>query len=121
MEEICSWLSTEQGPQISATFSSPPIFTPPIATGEAAPRNSYEASLYGFSIGTIASTPGMAASGFSRIRSSAPITPMMTREAPRLICASSPNSRTRATTRSIWSSVAFGWVMIIMAGRTGTR
>ena len=34
------------------------------------------------------------------------MTPMITRDAPRLICGSRPNSRTRATMRSICSSVA---------------
>src|SRR5438552_17634168 len=39
---------------------------------------------------------------------------MITRDAPRLICASSPNSRTRVTIRLICSSVAFGCVMMII-------
>jgi hypothetical protein len=70
--------------------------------------------LYGFSTGTIASTPGIAAIGFSRRSASGPMTPMITRDAPRLICASSPNSRTRVTIRWICSSVALGCVITIM-------
>jgi hypothetical protein len=62
----------------------------------------------------IASTPAIAAIGFSRSSASGPITPMITRDAPRLICASSPNSRTRVMIRWICSSVAFGWVMTII-------
>jgi hypothetical protein len=38
IEEICSWLSTAQGPQIKAMLSLPPIFTVPTETGDAAPR-----------------------------------------------------------------------------------
>src|SRR6266404_1864199 len=66
MESICSLLSTEHGPEIKTTFSELPTLTSPIATEEAARRNSCEASLYGFRTGMTASTPGMAARGFSR-------------------------------------------------------
>src|SRR4030095_15288626 len=51
---------------------------------------------------------------FSRRSASGPMTPMITRDAPRLICASSPNSRTRVTIRWICSSVALGWVITII-------
>src|ERR1043166_797046 len=84
-----------------------------MATDEA-PRESRAASLYGLSTGTIASTPAIAEIGFSRRSVSGPMTPMITRDAPRLICASRPNSRTRVTIRWICSSVAFGCVMIII-------
>src|SRR5206468_8991615 len=90
-----------------------PRRTSPIATEEE-PRESRAASLYGFSTGMIASTPGIAASGFSRRSASGPMTPMITRDAPRLICASSPNSRTRVTIRWICSSVALGCVITII-------
>ena len=76
--------------------------------------NRVAASLYGFNTGMIASTPAIAAIGFSRRSVSGPITPMITRDAPRLTCASSPNSRTRVTIRWICSSVAFGCVMTII-------
>jgi hypothetical protein len=42
------------------------------------------------------------------------MTPMITRDAPRLICASSPNSRTRVMIRWICSSVAVGCVITII-------
>ncbi len=42
------------------------------------------------------------------------MTPMITRDAPRLICASSPNSRTRVMIRWICSSVALGCVITII-------
>src|SRR5262245_40439733 len=51
---------------------------------------------------------------FSRRSASGPMTPMITRDAPRLIWASSPNSRTRVIIRWIWSLVAFGCVITIM-------
>src|SRR6266550_4305088 len=113
MDKICSLLSTEHGPQIRTTSSCSPSRTSPIATEEA-PRESRAASLYGFSTGTIASTPRIAAMAFSRRSASGPMTPMITRDAPRLICASSPNSRTRVTIRWTCSSVAFGCVMTII-------
>src|SRR5437899_5076928 len=62
----------------------------------------------------IASTPAIAAIGFSRSSASGPMTPMITRDAPLLICASSPNSRTRVMIRWICSSVALGWVITII-------
>ena len=95
------------------TSSCSPRRTFPIATEEA-PRESRPASLYAFSTGTIASTPAIAAIGFSRSSASGPITPMITRDAPRLICASKPNSRTRVMIRWICSSVALGCVMTII-------
>src|SRR4029453_6271713 len=113
MDRICSLLSTEHGPQIRTTSSCSPSRTSPISTEEA-PRESRAASLYGFSTGTIASTPCIAAMAFSRRSASGPMTPMITRDAPRLICASSPNSRTRVMIRWICSSVALGCVITII-------
>src|SRR5205823_3802418 len=95
------------------TSSCSPRRTSPIATQEE-PRESRAASLYGFNTGMIASTPRIAAMAFSRRSASGPITPMITRDAPRLICASSPNSRTRVTIRWICSSVAVGCVITII-------
>ena len=113
MDRICSLLSTEHGPQMRTTSSCSPRRTSPIGTEEA-PRESRAASLYGFSTGTIASTPRIAAMAFSRRSASGPMTPMITRDAPRLICASSPNSRTRVMIRWICSSVALGCVITII-------
>src|SRR6266567_1046365 len=80
MDKICSLLSTEHGPQMRITSSCSPNRTSPIGTEEA-PRESRAASLYGFSTGTIASTPGIAAIGFSRRSASGPMTPIITRDA----------------------------------------
>src|SRR5580704_17377662 len=86
IDRICSWLSTEHGPEIKATCSVRPTFTLPIGTDEAPPRNSYAASVNGQTTGMTDSLAGQAASAVAFADSDEPIMQMITRDAPLLIC-----------------------------------
>jgi hypothetical protein len=106
--------STVHGPAISEKCS-PPIRRPSTSTTVRSPGLSCdEESLNGLRIGTTCSTPSWPSSPSRATCSRSPIAPMIVTSSPREGCARAPHDSIRAMTACTCSSVAVGFITIII-------
>ena len=120
VEKSCSRDSTEQGPAMTTTASSP-IFTPPTSITERCGLTWRLTSLKGWAICTTSSTPGATRRASISWRRPLPTAATMVRVVPRVTCGWYPASRTRSMIWLICSSVAASDMLTIIGSGPPVR